>query len=134
MTRKTSPRVATSAGCRPLLEMYQQAVADRPSRWTEIEASFLAAMWNFDQAFAGGLANQGDNQNGKGDFFNDLTALHLENCSGKVLQGRGAVPGLIFPKHNLDTAYPHKGTVEILIETKAAGAPKTLRNPQQKNP
>lgn len=134
MTRKTSPRVAKSPGCLPLLTMYRQAVADKPSRWTEVEASFLAGMWEFDKAFAVGLANQGDNQNGKGDFFNDLIALLLENCSGKTLQGRGAVPGLIFPKHNLDTAYPAKGPVEILVETKAAGAPKTLRNPQQKNP
>jgi len=114
--------------------MYQQAVADRPSRWTEVETGFLSAMWGFDQAFAAGLADQGDNQNGKGDFFNDLTALLLENCSGKLLQGRGAVPGLIFPKHNLDTTYPPQGTVEVLIETKAAGAPKTDRNPRQKNP
>jgi hypothetical protein len=43
------------------------------------------------------------------------------------------VPGLIFPNHNLDTSYPARGPVEILIETKVAGAPKSLRNPQQKN-
>ena len=114
--------------------MYQWAVAAKPSRWPEIEDRFLAAMWGFDQNFAAGLADQGDNQNGKGDFFTDLTALLLENCSGKELHGRGAVPGLIFPNHNLDTSYPRTGTVEILIETKAAGAPKSLRNPRQKNP
>ena len=91
-------------------------------------------MWGFDQAFAAGLADQGDNQNGKGDFFTDLIALILKNCSGKELHGRGAVPGLIFPNHNLDTSYPKEGTVEVLIETKVAGAPKTPRNPQQKNP
>jgi len=44
------------------------------------------------------------------------------------------MPGLIFRKHNLDTSYPKTGTVEILIETKAAGAPKSTRNPKQKNP
>jgi hypothetical protein len=134
MTRKTSPRVAGSPGCLSLFEMYQWAVAEKPSRWTQVEEQFLAAMWGFDQAFAAGLANQGDNQNGKGDFFTDLIALILENCSGKELHGRGAVPGLIFPKHNLDTSYPKEGTVEILIETKVAGAPKSLRNPLQKNP
>lgn len=91
-------------------------------------------MWGFDQAFAAGLADQGDNQNGKGDFFTDLIALILENCSGKELHGRGAVPGLIFPNHNLDTSYPKEGTVEVLIETKVAGAPKSGRNPLQKNP
>jgi hypothetical protein len=114
--------------------MYEWAKTAQPSRWTQVEEPFLAAMWEFDRGFAAGLADQGDNQNGKGDFFTDLIALLLENCSGKELHGRGAVPGLIFPNHNLDTSYPKQGTVEILIETKAAGAPKTLRNPQQKNP
>ena len=31
MARKTSPRVAQSAGCRPLLEMYEGAIAAKPS-------------------------------------------------------------------------------------------------------
>lgn len=134
MARKTSPRVAKSAGCLPLFQMYEGAVTAKPSRWPQVEEAFLAAMWSFDQGFATGLADQGDNQNGKGDFFTDLIALVLENCSGKELYGRGAVRGLIFPKHNLDASYPQRGTVEILIETKAAGAPKSLRNPRQKNP
>jgi hypothetical protein len=133
MTRKTSPRVASSLGCRPLLTMYERAMKRRPSRWDEVEEGFCAALWEFDQGFAVGRANQGDNQNGKGDFFTDLTALVLENCSEKELHGRGAVPGLIFPKHNLDASYPESGTVEILIETKIAGAPKSTRNPLQKN-
>jgi hypothetical protein len=114
--------------------MYEEAVAAKPSRWTQVEDPFLSAMWDFDQGFAVGLADQGDNQNGKGDFFTDLIALLLENCSDKELYGRGAVPGLIFPNHNLDTSYPCEGTVEVLIETKVAGAPKSLRNPTQKNP
>ncbi len=134
MARKTSPRVAGSPGCLPLHDMYRWAVDAKPSRWTQAESPFLEAMWGFDQNFAAGLANQGDNQNGKGDFFTDLIALLLENCSGKELHGRGAVPGLIFPSHNLDTSYPAKGGVEVLIETKVAGAPKSLRNPRQKNP
>lgn len=114
--------------------MYQWAVEAKPSRWTLVEDRFLTAMWDFDQACAAGLANQGDIQNGKGDFFTDLIALILERCSGKELHGRGAVPGLIFPNHALDTSYPKEGTVEVLIETKVAGAPKTGRNPLQKNP
>ena len=76
----------------------------------------------------------GDNQNGKGDFFTDLIALLLENATGKTLSGRGAIPGLFFPKHNLDASYPASGEVQVLIETKAAGAPKTGRNPRQQNP
>jgi hypothetical protein len=98
-----------------------------------MEESFLEAMWAFDTGFAQGQATQGDNQNGKGDFFNDLIALLLENCSGKTLHGRGTVPGMIFPTHNLDTSYPATGTVEILVETKVTGAPKSPRNPKQKN-
>jgi hypothetical protein len=113
--------------------MYQWAGTANPSRWTQVEDQFLSAMWSFDQSFAVGLADQGDNQNGKGDFFTDLIALLLENCSGKELHGRGAVPGLIFPNHHLDTSYPEEGTVEVLIETKVAGAPKSVRNPKQKN-
>jgi hypothetical protein len=134
MARKTSRRVAESLGCRPLFEMYGQAVRARPRRWTDVEPAFLGAMWAFDQNFALGLADQGDNQNGKGDFFTDLIALLLENCSRKQLHGRGSVPGLIFPNHALDTSYPEQGSVEVLVETKVAGAPKTLRNPSQKNP
>jgi hypothetical protein len=132
--RKTSQRVATSPGCAPLFAMYQGAVESSPKRWTDVEAGFLKAMWEFDENFARGLADQGDNQNGKGDFFTDLIALLLENSTGKALYGRGAVPGLFFPHHNLDASYPPSGPVELVIETKAAGAPKTLRNPKQKNP
>jgi hypothetical protein len=114
--------------------MYTASVAAAPRRWVDVEADFLHAMWDFDQNLANGSADQGDNQNGKGDFFTDLTALLLENCSGKSLHGRGAVPGLIFPTHNLDASYPERGVVEVLVETKAVGAPKTSRNPKQKNP
>lgn len=132
--RKTSPRVATSPGCRPLRELYTWALEHRPSRWPEVEERFLDALWAFDQNVANGLATQGDIQNGKGDFFTDLVALLLENASGKHLYGRGAIPGLFFPSHNLDASFPPAGQVEVLIETKAAGAPKTSRNPLQKNP
>jgi hypothetical protein len=114
--------------------MYLKAAETRVSRWTAVEKEFLEAMWAFDTNFINGLANQGDNQNGKGDFFTDLIALLLESASDKDLYGRGAVPGLFFRQHALDASYPPQGTVEILIETKVAGAPKTGRNPLQKNP
>jgi hypothetical protein len=111
-----------------------QKMRPQPGRWPDVEKQFLKAMWDFDVRFASGKANHSDNQNGKGDFFTDLIALLLEGCSGKELYGRGSVPGLIFPKHNLDSCYPAEGTVEVLIETKVAGAPKGVRNPLQKNP
>ena len=132
--RKTSPRVASSPGCRPLLELHNWALEHRPTRWPEVEDRFLDALWAFDQNVANGLATQGDIQNGKGDFFTDLIALLLENASGKPLYGRGAIPGLFFPSHNLDASYPPSGEVEVLIETKAAGAPKSSRKPRQQNP
>lgn len=132
--RKTSPRVATSPGCAPLYEMYRRAEEEGAKTWVDAEPAFLGAMWEFDENFRRGIANQGDNQNGKGDYFTDLVALLLENASGKGIFGRGAIPGLFFPKHNLDASYPAAGEVQILIETKVAGAPKTGRNPLQKNP
>jgi hypothetical protein len=114
--------------------MYAAALAAHASRWSEVEAGFLAAMWEFDQNVQTGKANQGDIQNGKGDFFNDLIALLLENCSGHALYSRTRVPGLIFPAHALDATYPLTGDVEVMVETKAAGAPRSRRNPSQKNP
>src|SRR5262245_24316919 len=127
-------KLAKRIGYHPLYEMYQLAALDRPSSWTKLEAPFLHAMWEFDRNFELGLTDQGDNQNGKGEFFRALIVLLLENCSGKRLRGRGPVPGVIFTKHALDTSYPETGAVEVLIEAKAAGAPKSPRSPRQKNP
>ncbi len=132
MSRQPSRRVAESPGCEPLRLMFARAQKQGWSRWTDAEAGFLDAMWRFDQNLISGRADQGDNQNGKGDFFTDLVCVLLEGCSGKVLDYRPDVPGLIFPHHALDAAYPATGVVEVLIETKAAGAPKTSRNPSQK--
>ncbi len=129
--RKTSPRVATSPGCAPLHELYLWAEEQKVSRWTDLQERFLEAMWDFDHNVTTGAATQADVQNGKGDFFTDLIALVLENASGKSLYGRGAIPGLFFPTHSLDASYPPDGQVEVLIETKAAGAP---ANPRQKTP
>jgi hypothetical protein len=131
--RRTSQRVATSPGCAPLHRMYQAAVEAAARRWDDVEDSFLRAMWAFDDNFARGVANQGDNQNCKGDSFTDLISLLLENATGRELYGRGSVPGLFFAKHNLDASYPASGPVKLVIETKVAGAPKTGRNPRQKN-
>jgi hypothetical protein len=114
--------------------MYRWVVNDDPSCWAAIESRFLAAMWSLDQAFAAGITDQGGSQKGKGNFFTDLIALLLENGSGKELHSRNGIRGRIFPSHNLDTSYPAEGAIEIMIETRVAGAPKSPRNPQQKNP
>lgn len=134
MVRKTSERVATSQACLPLREMYAAAVAMKPRSWDQVEDGFLRAIEGFDANVAAGLADQGDQRNGKGDFFNDLLALLLENCAGISIHSRGDVPGFIFPKHMLDVTYPSTGpVVEFLLEAKAVGTPKHPGSPKQKN-
>lgn len=128
--RSTSKLVATKPGCAPLREAYQRAVALRPKGWAEVEDSFLRGMEGFDENIASGVADLGDLQNGKGDFFNDLLALLLENCAGIQLYARGAVPGLVFPKHNLDLTFPSTGTIEFILEAKAVGTPKHPASPR----
>jgi len=111
--------------------MYESAVAAGPKTWNEVEDGFLRAMEAFDSNIAGGIADMGDLQNGKGDFFNDLLALLLENCADIELFSRGDVPGLIFPKHMLDVTYPSVGVAQFLLEAKAVGTPKHPGSPRQ---
>jgi hypothetical protein len=103
-------------------------------RFETIEPLFLRTMATFDQMVAAGATTQGDRQNGKGDFFNDVLQILLEQCSGKPLGKRPKVRGLSFPNHMLDIAYPAKGRVVFTIETKATGVPKHPGNTLQKNP
>lgn len=130
--RSTSSQVATSPGCAPLREAYATAVGLSPKTWQVIEAVFLRAMERFDANVASGLATMGDLQNGKGDFFNDLLALVLENCAQATLFSRGGVPGLIFPKHNLDLTFPSTGAIQFIVEAKAVGTPRHPGSPSQK--
>lgn len=104
----------------------------RPTSWAQVESAFLRAMEEFDSNVASGLADMGDLQNGKGDFFNDLLALILENAAEVSLSSRGGVPGLIIPKHNLDVTYPNNGPIEFVLEAKAVGAPKHPGSPKSK--
>jgi hypothetical protein len=87
----------------------------------------------FDRNVAAGAATMGDLQNGKGDFFNDLLALLLENRAGVQLYSRGKVPGLIIPRHNLDVTFPARGSIEFVLEAKAVGTPKHPGSPKQKD-
>ncbi len=104
------------------------------STFRQVEEVYLTAMREFDDLVAAGIADQGDTRNGKGDFFNDMLALLLTNCSGKDLHTRPGVPGLSFRNHMLDVAYPANGRVDLVIETKASGIPKHPGNEKQKNP
>ena len=128
------PQTSQKPGRAPLVASYQAIDAAGYSTWNQAEASFLSAMQAFDALVVSGTADQGDVQNGKGDYFNDVLALLLQNCSGKTLHSRPNVPGLSFRNHKLDVAYPATGTVALTIETKATGVPKHPRNPAQPHP
>ena len=142
--RRTSTHVENSPRCWPLRDTYAAAKSVGAKSWNQIEAQFLQAMWAFDSSVASTVGRQdmtdeektalsGDLQNGKGDFFNDLLALLLENCSGiGSLSARNAVPGLIVRTHNLDGVYPAKGPIEFLLEAKMTGTPKHVNSPKQK--
>jgi hypothetical protein len=126
-----SRQTSQKPGRAPLVASFKAMEAAGLSTWRQAEPGFLTAMKAFDDLVAQGIADQGDIQNGKGDYFNDVLALLLENCSGKALHTRPDVPGLSFRRHMLDVAYPATGTVALTIETKATGIPKHPRNPKQ---
>ncbi|MCZ7525811.1 MAG: hypothetical protein M5U14_05115 [Acidimicrobiia bacterium] len=106
--------------------MLTEAHEQDPKSWLNVEDPFLRAMEKFDSFVADGTADQGARRNGKGEFFNDLLAMVLSNCSGLDLVSRPGVPGLIFPKHNLDITYPggKDVVIEFLLEAKTIGTPK----------
>jgi hypothetical protein len=119
---------------KPLAAALTAVQRQKARRWSDVEAGFLAAMHKFDRVVAAGDATQGDRQNGKGDFLNDVLAQLLVNCSGKDLHTRPNVPGLSFKKNKLDIAYPRTGLVQLCVETKATGIPKHPGNTSQKHP
>jgi hypothetical protein len=74
-------------------------------------------------------------QNGKGDWFNNVVAYLLEQCSGiETLYVRRRVPGLIIPEHNLDGVYPGDASreIEFLLEAKMMGTPKHANSGAEK--
>jgi hypothetical protein len=131
-TVKSKTRQASSKpGRAPLVASYRAIETAGCSTWLAAEGLYLDAMREFDDLVVAGIADQGDIQNGKGDYFNDVLALLLERCSGKELHTRPDVPGLSFPRHKLDAAYPAAGPVALTIETKATGIPRHPGNPRQ---
>lgn len=123
MTRKGSPLAVgvASASLREHLASLMGSAA--PKSWAAVEDGFLRAMETFDTAVAAGFATDGERQNGKGDYFNNLLALILENAVGVDLQKRSGVQGLIFAKHSLDVTYPSTGIPQVLVEAKMMGTP-----------
>jgi hypothetical protein len=131
--RSTSLTVARKPACAPLLAMYREAERTRPQSWPQVEEAFLRAMEEFDANVVSGLADQGDRQNGKGDFFNDLVALLLENRAEVELYSRRGLTGFVFPQHNLDVTYPNTttGIAKFALEVKAVGTPRHPKSPKQ---
>lgn len=143
LPRRTSAVVARSPRCRPLFDMYAAAADSGAASWPQVEAGFLAAMSTFDASLAATVSSpptddertelSADVQNGKGDFFNDLLALLLENCAEiGHLYARSGVPGLIVREHNLDGVFPATGRIDFLLEAKMMGTPRTALSPRQK--
>lgn len=136
--------MARSPACRPLRDLYRWTEQNAARSWDQVEDRFLTSMGDFDTTLAStvnapdpeavrGLA--ADLQNGKGDSFNDILALLLENCSGvEDLYARGSVPGLLVETHNLDGVYPRTGEIGFLLEAKMMGTPRHALNRQQRDP
>jgi len=117
-TKASTPARAVLAGALAV------AVQQRMSTWRAFEATYLDAMQQFDAFVVRGQVSAGDLRNGKGDAFNDFLVALLQNCSGKTLHARPDVPGLSFPRHKLDIAYPDApAPVELIVETKVSGTP-----------
>ena len=132
----------TSPRCSPFISVFEDAVQLGHGSWERVEDGFLRAMEAFDSSIAATAGADlsddekseltADLQNGKGDFFNDLLAVLLANCSGiDALATRSRVPGLIVPVHNLDGVYPDEGPIRFLLEAKMFGTPKHFNNPRQ---
>ena len=133
MQRSVGQALRTGAACRCFRDHLADVRSTQPppTAWSSVEAGFLAAIAAFDDQVSAGNASEGERQNGKGDYFNDLVAIILENASAGSRK-RAGVPGLIFPKHNLDVTYPATGDiVRVLVEAEDDGElPDTLAHPR----
>ena len=137
----------TNPYCAPLRSMYERLTESGATSWNQIEDEFLTAMSAFDTGLPAVFDGDDDDkkrqskelsaaiQNGKGDWFNNVIAYLLEQCSGiETLYVRRRVLGLIIPEHNLDGVYPGDETreVEFLLEAKMMGTPKHANSPGEK--
>jgi hypothetical protein len=137
----------TNPYCGPLRAMYDRLEASSATSWNQIESDFLAAMSAFDAGLPVEFDGDDDNkkkqskelsaaiQNGKGDWFNNILAYLLEQCSGiETLYVRRKVPGLIIAEHNLDGVFPgdEDREIEFLLEAKMMGTPKHANSPGEK--
>lgn len=89
-------KVVAQPGRQPFVQSLNAIERGRARTFTAVEPRFLKTMQDFDKLVQAGQTTQGDRQNGKGDFLNDVLALLLERCSGKKLHTRRNIPGLLF--------------------------------------
>lgn len=127
MAKRPGKALLTGPACAPFREHISavRLAETSPSSWLAVQADFLRAMERFDNNVIAGNASDGERQNGKGDYFNDILAMLLENSSRVALNKRTGVNGLIFPNHNLDITYPQTpgAIAEVLVEAKMMGTP-----------
>ncbi len=121
--RKVSAVLEGSA-CKPFRDHLAVVAAAKPRSWAQVQDGFLRAMEKFDAEVIAGRASEGERQNGKGDYFNDLIVAILQEASGRQLNVRRGVNGLIVKNYNLDVTYPAEGVAELLVEAKVMGTPK----------
>lgn len=116
--------VLAGAACKPFGDHLAVVSNTKPRSWAQVQEGFLRAMELFDAEVIAGRASEGERQNGKGDYFNDLIVAILQEASGRQLNVRRGVNGLIVKNYNLDVTYPAEGVAELLIEAKVMGTPK----------
>jgi hypothetical protein len=127
VAKRLGKALKTGPACAPFRQHLTaiRLTSPTPSSWLSVKDDFLTVMESFDDHVTAGEASDGERQNGKGDYFNDLLAVLLEQSSNVTLDKRTGVNGLIFPNHNLDITYPQTANAiaEVLVEAKMMGTP-----------
>lgn len=131
--KRKESEVLNGEACRAFREHLELVATAKPRSWAQVEDGFLRAMERFDTEVIAGRATEGERQNGKGDYFNNLLLLAiLQEASGRTLSARRSVKGLISKNYNLDVTFPGAGVAELLVEAKVMGTPKHPGSPKAK--
>ena len=80
MAKAVGQALATGPACAPFREHLNEIRQQDPppTHWDAVSDRFLRSMEAFDASVIAGNATEGERQNGKGDYFNDLLAYVLE--------------------------------------------------------
>lgn len=132
--RKTSTTVTLGPRQPPHVEVHSEAAGQEPERWEVVEEAFLRVMWEDDGRFRSGVTSQQENQRAKSRSFEDLIVFLVQNAAGMQLGRRGLAEGVFFRRYELAAFHPASGDVDLIIDTKVAGAPRGSRNARHKHP